>query len=158
MSAYRQLQLHKPLNMPGPGNNAQTLNCTGANTQGQRKGEVQHMVRDEAGYWMFIPAGINQGWFHVPFESVAYARGTPPQALLDMLKVDINGKPLPEPESVPELANGPVSKTGVEVDSAGSIPAALAVPAKDEGATHEHEAAQMSGAPKPQRKRKPTRA
>lgn len=31
-------------------------------------------------------------------------------------------------ESVPELANGPVSKTGVDVDNAGSSPAALAEP------------------------------
>jgi hypothetical protein len=98
---FVKVTLHRPLNMPGPNNNAQALTANGLD--GQYKGMVKHMVRDDVGYWVFIPGGVNKGWHHIPFASVMYGSGTPPQAVLDLLGVGLDGQPLPNTEK-PEPA------------------------------------------------------
>lgn len=134
----RFLQLHKPLNLPGPGSSTR---WSANGRDGLYAGQVKYIRRDAVGYWMFIPAGLNQGWLHVPFTDVQYAGGEPPAAILEEIKAE-------------EEAAAAAAKAKEEADAA-----ALAATAPDAVMNPiDFAAVQKHSTPKTQRNKKPAGA
>ena len=89
MSAVKidYITTHEPVSLPGPGT-SKRWHVNSKIGSGTYAGQVKSIERDESGYWLEVGGGANAGYYHVPFQNVVFARGTPAHVAEAQVRAD----------------------------------------------------------------------